>query len=162
MCALGLSGDFNYTKVIVYGRKCRKQEAHFTIHKKVFSGFIHIWMASFSYWRQCYTECICMFCGTFIYRAYNIKNTYTTSHHDSDVVQLAEIMFISHTSSFLVYRCTIFDAHVRHCEWNFLKQQVREREMKRAHERRKNSNNNSEIELRGVRAHERTSVNKQQ
>lgn len=100
---LGLSGDFNYTKVIVYGHKCRKQEAHFTVHKKVFPGFIHIWMASLSYWRQCYTECIRMFCGTFIYRTYNIKNTYSTSHHDSDVVQLTEIMFISHTSSFLVY-----------------------------------------------------------
>lgn len=43
----------------------------------------------------------------------------------------------------------------------FLKQQVRERETKRARGE-KNSNNNSEIELRGVRAHERTSVNKQQ
>lgn len=41
---LGLSGDFNYTKVIVCGRKCRKQEAHFTFTKKCSpSSFIFEW-----------------------------------------------------------------------------------------------------------------------
>lgn len=65
-----------------------KQKAHF----EKFAGFIHIWMASFDGNTPHPYAFVCF--AIFNYLACSIKNSCSTSH-DNDVVQLAEIVFIS-------------------------------------------------------------------